>query len=77
MRFLKGRSVRCCLWDRPFYLLLFLLGDSRRADWRITTLVPFYSLFNILCLSCLFVTKVLEDLCIAAAGSARFLFRPY
>ena len=45
MRFLKGISLRCRRWGRLFYLSLFLLGDSRRADWRVTTLVPFSSLF--------------------------------
>ena len=66
----------CCRrWNRPFYLSLFLLGDSCWADWRITALVPFPSLVYILCLSCLFVTIGLEDLCVVAAGIVRFLFR--
>ena len=54
----KGRLVRCCRWDRPFYLSYLLLGDSCRADWHVRTLVPFSSLFYILCFSCLFVTIV-------------------
>ena len=43
--FCKGISVRCRRWVRLFYLLSLLLGDSRRADWRVTMLVPFCSLF--------------------------------
>ena len=68
--------MRCCHWGRPFYLLLFLLGDLCRADWHVTALVPFYSLFYPLWLSCLFVTRALLDLCVVAAGSVRFLFHP-
>ena len=76
MRFCKVRSVRCCLWDRPFYISSLLLVDLCRADWRVTTLVPFSYLFYLLCISCLFVTRGLEDLCVVVAGSVRFLFRP-
>ena len=50
-----------------FIFRLLLLGDSCRADWRITTLVPFSSLFYILCISCLFVTRGLQDLCVVVA----------
>ena len=32
MSWWKGRSVRCRLWDRPFYLSSLLLGDSCRDD---------------------------------------------
>ena len=63
----KVRSVRCIHWDHLFYLSSLLLGDSRRADWRVTTLVPFCSLFYLLCLSCLFVTRGLQDLCVVVA----------
>ena len=72
----KGRSVRCRRWDRLFYLSSLLLGDSRRADWRVTTLVLFSSLFYLLCFSCLFVTRGLEDLGVVAARSVCFIFSP-
>ena len=72
----KGRSVRCICWDSLFCLSSLLLGDSRRDDWRVTTMIPFSSLVYLLCLSCFFVTRVLEDLWVVAAGSVRFLFRP-
>ena len=72
----KGRSGRCCRWDRPFYLLSLLLGNSCRSDWRVTTLVPFDSLFYLLCISYLFVTRGLKDLCVVADGSVRFLLFP-
>ena len=41
----KVGSVRCRLWDRPFSLSLLFLGNSCQADWRVTTLVPYDSLF--------------------------------
>ena len=51
----KGRSVHCRRWDLPFYVSYLFLGDSCRADWHVTTLVPFSSLFYLLltlCTSC-------------------------
>ena len=53
MSFWKGRSVRCRRWDRPIYLSSLLLGTSCRADWRVTTMVPFDSLF----FSCVFLVS--------------------
>ena len=67
MSFWKGRSVRCILWDSLFYLSYLLLGDLCRADWHVTMLVPFSSLFYLLCLSCLFMTRGLQDLCVVVA----------
>ena len=58
----KGILVCCRRWDHPFYLSSLLLGDLRWANWRVTMLVPFSSIFYILCFSCLFVTRGLEDL---------------
>ena len=72
----KGRSVRCRLWDRLFYLLYLLLGDSCRADWSVAALVLFFSLFYLFCFSCLFVTIGLEDMCVVAPRSVCFIFRP-
>ena len=60
----QGRLLRCRRWDRLFYPSSLLLGDSRRADWLVTTLLPFPSLFYLLCISCLFVTRGLHDLCV-------------
>ena len=71
MSWRKGILVRCCLWDRPFYISSLLLGTSCRAYWRVTTLVLFDYLFNLLCLSCLFVMRGLKDLCVVAAGTVR------
>ena len=48
--FCKVGSVCCRRWDHLFYILSLFLGDSRRADWRVTMLAPFYSLFYLLCL---------------------------
>ena len=76
MSFWKGRLVRCRRWDCPFYLSSLLLGNSYRAYWRVTTLVPFDYLFYLLCLSCIFVTRGLNYLCVVVAGSVCFLFRP-
>ena len=53
MSWWKGVSVRCCRWDRPFYLSLLLLGNSCRDDWRVTTLVLSDSLF----ISCVFLVS--------------------
>ena len=58
----KGRLVRFRHWDRLFYLSSLLLHDSRQADWRVKTLVPFSSLFYLLCISCLFVMRGFHDL---------------
>ena len=53
MSWRKGGSVRCCRWDRPFYLSLLLLGNSCRDDWPVTTLVLSDSLF----ISCVFLVS--------------------
>ena len=50
-------SVRCCFWDRPFYLSLLLLGNLCRADWRITTMVLSDSLF----ISCVFLVSLWRE----------------
>ena len=68
--------MRYCRWGRLFYLSLLLLGTSCWYDWCVTTLVPFDSLFNLLYISCLFVTRVLKNLCVVAAETVSFLFRP-
>ena len=76
MSFWKGRLVRCSRWDRPFNLSSLLLGNLCRADWSVTTLVPFDYIFYILCLSCIVMARGLKDMCIVAAGSVCFLFCP-
>ena len=76
MSWWKVRSVCFCCWDCTLYLSSLLLRNSCRSDWRITTMVAFDSIFNFLCLSCLFVTRRLKDLCVVAAGTVCFLLCP-
>ena len=53
----KGRLVRCRRWDSIFYLSSLLLGDSRRSNWRVTTLVPFLLSF----ISCVFLVYLWRE----------------